>query len=121
MSFWPNFLLETLGFFGGGILEEWILKVGIETFPLRQSRESRQRARESEEKGLREKASPFSGPSQRVRTVSLGMGVPYFKGRLGGHKAERPKAMGDHPPLAPGLGNEARERGSGRTGFHSPL
>lgn len=65
---------------------------------------------ESEEKGPREKVSSFSGLSQRVRVVSIEMGIPYFKDRPSGHKAEGLKAMGDLPCLAYGLENEARER-----------
>ena len=54
--------------------------------------------------------SPFTGSSQRVRVVCFEMGIPYFKGRLSGHKAQGPEAMGELPHLALGLENEARER-----------
>ena len=64
--------------------------------------------RESEEKGLREKASPFSGLAQRVIIVCFEMGVPYFKVRWGA----RPRARGlwGSSSLVLGLGKEARER-----------
>ena len=44
------------------------------------------------------------------------MGVPYFKVRQG----TRPRAVGSLL-LMLGLGNQARESGSERMGFHSPL
>ena len=84
---------------------------GIENFPLRLSREGRQKVREGEEKGLREEASSFSGPSQRVIVVCLGMSVSYFKGRWSGHKAEGLQAVGDPPCLVLGLENEVGGRG----------
>ena len=64
--------------------------------------------RDSEEKGPREKPSPFSGPSQRVIIVCFEMGVPYFKVRWG----TRPRAKGlwGSSRLALGLGNKVRER-----------
>ena len=52
--------------------------------------------RESEEKGLREKVSLFSGLSQIIIIVCFEMGVPYFKVRQGA----RPRAMGIFPPRA---------------------
>ena len=75
--------------------------------------------RESEEKGPREKASLYSGLSQRVIIVCFEMGAPYFKVRWG----TRPRARGlwGSSRLALGLGNEARDTGSKRMGFHSPL
>ena len=75
--------------------------------------------RESEEKGLREKASPFSGLAQRVIRVCFEMGVPYFKVRWG----TRPRTRGPWGPsrLVLGLRYEARETESKGMGFHSPL
>ena len=69
------------------------------------NRKGRQ-GRESEEKGLREKASLFSEPSQRARIVCFEMGAPYFKIRWG----TRPRAGGPWGRLVLGLGKEARER-----------
>ena len=71
--------------------------------------------RKSEEKGLREKASLFSGLAQRVTVVCFEMGAPYFKVRRG---TWGPWGLSC---LALGLGNEARETGSERMGFDSPL
>ena len=70
------------------------------------NRKGRQ-GRESEEKGLREKASLFSEPSQRARIVCFEMGAPYFKIRWGGHKAKGWRAVG--PPSAR-TWKQARER-----------
>ena len=55
--------------------------------------------RESEEKGLREKASLFSGLSQRVIIVCFEIGVPYFKVRRG-HKAKGPRTLGILLPMS---------------------
>ena len=65
------------------------MRAGFENFPVGENRKGR-RGRESEEKGLREKASLFSEPSQRVRIVCFEMGAPYFKIRWG----TRPRAGG---------------------------
>ena len=56
----------------------------------------------------REKASLFSGPSQRVITVCFEMGVSYFKVR----RATRLRARGPwgSSRLVLGPGNEAREK-----------
>ena len=54
--------------------------------------------------------------SQRVIIVCFEMGIPYFKVRQG----TRPRAVGSLLPML-GLGNQARESGSERMGFHSPL
>ena len=51
------------------------------------------RARKREEKGPREKASPFSGLFQRVIIVRFEMGVPYFNVRRG-TRLRAPRAMG---------------------------
>ena len=75
------------------------------------NRKGRQ-GRESEEKGLREKASLFSEPSQRERIVCFEMGAPYFKIRWGGHKAKGWRAVG--PPSARTWKGGERERGSER-------
>ena len=65
--------------------------------------------RESEDKGPREQASPFSRLSQRVIIVCFEMGVPYFKVR----------SMGILPPSSrtwkreEGGGERERTRGNG--------
>ena len=55
--------------------------------------------RESEDKGPREKASAFSGLSQRVMIVCFEGGCPLFQSQMG-HKAKGPRAMGIIPPSA---------------------
>ena len=64
--------------------------------------------RESEDKGPREQASPFSRLSQRVIIVCFEMDVPYFKVRWG----TRPRVRGPwgSSRLVKGLGNEVKER-----------
>ena len=62
--------------FGEGILEEQILRAGIENFPLWMNREVRQGERKRGESSKREGVPIIS---QKVILVCFEMGVPYFK------------------------------------------
>ena len=88
--------------------------------------------RESKEKGPREKASLFSGPSQRVITVCFEMGAPQFQSQME-RKAEGPRAVeillpsarawkqGEREREREREKERERERRSKGMGFHSPL